>query len=145
MILEEMILSNDMSLFVSNVNNTGGTGPVVNINLDDDGNIESVSPNFEPGVYYSSILEYDAETGDFIKAFVPQGSSTEDGIFLSSGITFKDNVLYANDQGFQVDTNVTDPADSLYGRILKYDATSDLTDYLQLYADLAKQKIELIP
>lgn len=114
----------DKSLFVSNVNNTFGVGPVVNIGLDENGNLDSVSPNFEPGVYYSSILEYDGNNGDFIGAFVPQGSASQDGIFLSSGITFKDNILYANDQGFQNDPTVTNPADSLYGRILKYDATT---------------------
>ncbi|WP_066346447.1 hypothetical protein [Geminocystis sp. NIES-3708] len=110
------------SLYVSNVNNTFGVGPVVNINLDLDGNIESVTPNFEPGVYYSSILEYNAFTGDFLKEFVPKGSASQDGIFFSSGITFKDNILYANDQGFQVNSGVENPADSLYGRILKFDA-----------------------
>jgi sugar lactone lactonase YvrE len=112
------------SLYVSNVNNTFGTGPVVNINLDNNGNITSVSPNFEPGVYYSSILEYDANTGEFLGEFVPKGSAFQDGIFFSSGITFKDNILYANDQGFQVDSGVTNPADSLYGRILTFDATT---------------------
>lgn len=112
------------SLYVSNVNNTFGTGAVVNISLDDSGNIASVGPNFEPGVYYSSILEYDAVTGDFLGDFVPQGSANRDGIFLSSGITFQDNILYANDQGFQVDSSVTNPEDSLYGRILKFDATT---------------------
>lgn len=114
----------NLSLYVSNVNNTFGVGPVVNITLDDTGNIASVSPNFEVGVYYSSILEYDAITGEFIGEFVPKGSESQDGIFLSSGITFKDNILYANDQGFQVDSSVTDPADSLYGRILTFDGTT---------------------
>lgn len=113
-----------ISLYVSNVNNTFGVGPVVNINLDTEGNITSVSPNFEPGVYYSSILEYDDSTGDFIEAFVPKGSTSQDGIFLSSGITFKDNILYANDQGFQVNSGVENPADSFYGRILKFDGNT---------------------
>lgn len=114
----------NQSLYVSNVNNTFGTGPVVNINLDLDGNIDFVTPNFEPGVYYSSILEYDAFTGDFLKEFVPKGSASQDGIFFSSGITFKDNILYANDQGFQVNSGVENPEDSLYGRILKFDGST---------------------
>jgi WD40 repeat protein len=112
------------SLYVSNVNNTFAVGPVVNITLDENNNIASVSPNFEAGVYYSSVLEYDAVTGEFLGDFVPKGNANQDGIFFSSGITFKDGFLYANDQGYQVDPTVTDPADSRYGRILKFDATT---------------------
>ncbi|BFM38826.1 hypothetical protein [Synechocystis sp. LKSZ1] len=114
----------DFSLYVSSVNNTFATGPVVNITLDANGDIASVAPNFEPGVYYSSILEYDGLTGEFIDDFVPKGNANQDGIFLSSGITFKDGILYANDQGYQVTQGVSNPADSLYGRILKFDAAT---------------------
>lgn len=118
------VIVNTNSLYVSNVNNTGGVGSVVYITFDDNGNIASASPNFEVGVYYSSILEYDAITGDFLGEFVPQGSANRDGIYFSSGITFRDNILYANDQGFQVNSSVTNPEDTLYGRILKFDATT---------------------
>ncbi|WP_069789848.1 hypothetical protein A5482_011520 [Cyanobacterium sp. IPPAS B-1200] len=129
----------ELSLYVSNVNNTFGVGPVVLISLDGDLNIASAAPNFEAGTFYSSILEYDATTGEFIRDFVPQGTEVEsdfgvfarafaqrfqnqESIFFSSGITFKDGILYANDQGYQVNAN--DPENTRYGRIVKYDATT---------------------
>ncbi|MBE9222363.1 hypothetical protein IQ215_06600 [Cyanobacterium stanieri LEGE 03274] len=129
----------ELSLYVSNVNNTFGVGPVVLITLDENLNIASAGPNFEAGTFYSSILEYDATTGQFIRDFVPQGTEVEsdfgifarafaqrfqnqESIFFSSGITFKDGILYANDQGYQVNAN--DPENTRYGRIVKYDATT---------------------
>ncbi len=52
------------------------------------------------------------------------------------GATFADAVSFGAEK---VDKKLVDEFSKVKGKkILKYDATSDLTDYLQLYADLAK-------
>ena len=52
------------------------------------------------------------------------------------GATFADAISFGAEK---VDKKLTDEFSKVKGKkILKYDASSDLTDYLQLYADLAK-------
>jgi len=55
---------------------------------------------------------------------------------FKGGATFADAVSFGAEK---VDKKLLDEFSKVKGKkILKYDATSDLTDYLQLYADLAK-------
>ena len=52
------------------------------------------------------------------------------------GATYADAITFGADK---VDKKLVDEFAKVKGKkILKYDAESDLTDYLQLYADLAK-------
>jgi starch synthase len=52
------------------------------------------------------------------------------------GATYADAITFGAEK---VDKKLADEFSKVKGKkILKYDATSDLTDYLQLYADLAK-------
>jgi starch synthase len=58
---------------------------------------------------------------------------------FNGGAAFADAITFGADK---VDKKLTDTYAKVKGKkILKFDAESDLTDYLQLYADLAKQKI----
>ena len=52
------------------------------------------------------------------------------------GATFADAITFGSDK---VDKKLVEEFSKVKGKkILKYNAESDLTDYLQLYADLAK-------
>jgi len=52
------------------------------------------------------------------------------------GATFADAITFGAEK---VDKKLVDEFSKVKGKkVLKYDAESDLTDYLQLYADLAK-------
>ena len=55
---------------------------------------------------------------------------------FNGGATFADAITFGAEK---VDKKLTEQFAKVKGKkILKYDAESDLTDYLQLYADLAK-------
>lgn len=55
---------------------------------------------------------------------------------FNGGATYADAITFGAEK---VDKKLTEQFDKVKGKkILKYDAASDLTDYLQLYADLAK-------
>jgi starch synthase len=55
---------------------------------------------------------------------------------FNGGATFADAITFGAEK---IDKKLVDQFSKVKGKkVLKYDAESDLTDYLQLYADLAK-------